>query len=126
MPVGVRRSPSRLAGEVPLLPSHAVHGPADWRQQPARFVQRRSVPCVDARLAGTTVTSCVALPVSSLAAKVGAQPTDVVPPEGAETPAARTASASTSSLTGLHTTGDARPPARRARAAGAAVRALRL
>src|SRR5689334_22694647 len=126
MPVGVRRSPSRLAGEVPLPPSHAVHGPADWRQQPARLVQSRSVPCVDARLGATTVISCAALPVSSLAAKVGAHAVEVVAPEETETPAARTASVSTSSFTGLQTTDDGRRPARRARAPGAAVRPHRL
>ena len=73
MLAGVRRSPSRLAGEVPLPPSHAVHGPAVSRQQPARFVQSRSVPCVELRVRATTVTSCVAEPVSSRPAKVGAQ-----------------------------------------------------
>src|SRR6188508_3598539 len=124
IPVGVRRSPSRLVGEVPLPPSHAVHGPADSRQQPARFVHRRSVPWVELRLAATTVISSVALPVSSWPAKVGAQAEEVVPPAEAEAPAARTARASTSSFTGLQTTGDGRRPARRARPPGAAVQPL--
>src|SRR5262245_59740436 len=125
MPVGVRRSPSRLNGEGPLPPSHAVQGPADWRQQPPRFVQRRRLACVDVRLAAMAVISWVALPVSSLAATVGAQAAERVPAADVETPAARTAKASTSNFTGLHTTGDGRPSVRRPRAPGAAVRPLR-
>src|SRR5689334_3225642 len=121
MPVGARRSPSRLAGEVPLPPSQAVQGPDTWRQQPARFVQSRRAPCVELRARATTVTSCVAVPVSSRLAKGGAQPAARSPLAEAE---ATTASAArrprASSFIARQTTDDGRAPARRARAPGSA------
>src|SRR4051794_7539763 len=127
MPVGVRRSPSRLAGEVPLPPSQAAHGPASWLQHPpVRFVQRRSVPWVEARVRATTVTSCVAGPVWSRPAKVGAQPAARSPRADAEAAMASATRVRASSLIGLQTTDDGRAPARRARAPGAALRALGL
>ena len=70
IPVGVRRSPSCLAGEVPCCPSQAVQGPAVCRQQAPRFVHRRAAsPACEARVRATTVISCVAEPVSSRPAK---------------------------------------------------------
>src|SRR5919109_1112810 len=62
-PDGVRRSPSRLAGETPRCPTHAVHGPRTRRQQSPAFRQSSSRACVDARVGATTVISCAAEPV---------------------------------------------------------------
>src|SRR3954469_3247107 len=126
MPVGVRRSPSRLAGEVPLPPSHAAQGPASRLQQPPRFVQSRSAPWVEARLRATTVTSCVAEPVSSRPAKVGAQPAARSSRAEADAATASATRVRASSLIGLQTTDDGRAPARRGRPPGATVLALGL
>src|SRR4051812_1880426 len=125
MPVGVRRSPSRLAGEVPLPPSHAAQGPASRLQQPPRFVQSRSAPWVEARLRATTVTSCVAEPVSSRPAKVGAQAAARSPCAEADAATASATRVRASSLIDLQTTDDGRAAARRARAPGTALCALR-
>src|SRR5262249_2743367 len=86
------------------------------------LTHRRSWPCVEARLRATTVISCVEVPVSSRLANVGAHAVAERP--GAETVAASRARATTSSFTGLQTTGDASRPARRACRPGAAVLAL--
>src|SRR5678815_4728217 len=92
MPVGVRRSPSPFAGDVPLPPSHAVQGPAAGRQQPPRLVHRRNTACVERRVRATAVTSCVEEPVSSRFGSIGLQTAALsVPPEAA----AAIASAST-------------------------------
>src|SRR5215211_5547077 len=123
-PVGVRRSPSRLNGDVPLPPSQAVHGPAVGRQQPPRFVHSRKAPWVDLRLRATAVTSCVAEPVSSRFGSIGPQTAvrSVLPEAAAVTASSRTGR--TSGRIGLQTTGDDRPVARRARAGPAALLAL--
>src|SRR5215216_6192860 len=119
-PVGVRRSPSRLEGELPLPPSHAVQGPAVSRQQPPRFVHSRNTACVERRVRGTAVTSCVAEPVSRRFGSIGLQTAArSVPPE-AEAATASAATGTTSRRMALQTTGDDRALARGARAAGAA------
>ena len=61
----------RRRGAAPPEPGRP--GPRGLRQQAPRFVHSRSEPCVEARVRATTVTSCVAEPVSSRPAKVGAQ-----------------------------------------------------
>src|SRR6185503_2973323 len=114
MPVGVRRSPSRLAGEVPLPPSHAVHGPDAWRQQPPRLAQSRNAPWVELRVRATTVISCVAVPVSRRLAKVGAQPAARSPlAEGEAAIASAPRRPRASSFIARQTTDDGRAPARR-------------
>src|SRR5437762_12308125 len=112
MPVGVRRSPSRLAGEVPFAPSQAVRGPEASRQQPARFVQSRSAPWVERRVRATTVISCVDEPVSSRPAKVGAHAAARSPWAEAEAATARATRGKASSLIDLQTTDDGRALAR--------------
>src|SRR5215218_1455295 len=119
-PVGVRRSPSRLNGEVPLPPSHAVQGPAVSRQQPLRLVHSRNTACVERRVRATAVTSCVAEAVSSRFGSIGPQSAvPSVPPE-AEAATASPTTGTTSRRMALQTTGDDRALARGARAAGAA------
>src|SRR4051812_1344731 len=126
MPVGVRRSPSRFAGEVPRPPSHAVHGRAAARQQPPLLRQSRSVACVDARVGGIAVTSCVAEPVESWFASVGAQARGESSPAEAEAASASASSGRATHLIDLQTTDLGRAPARRVRPSGTAVRALDL
>src|SRR3954451_11750807 len=126
MPVGVRRSPSRLAGEVPRWPSHAAHGPAVCRQQAPRFAHRRSEPCVEARVGATTVINWVAEPVSSRSAKVGAHIAERSPRAEADAATASPTRVRASSLIDLQTMDDGSALARRACAPGAAVLPLGL
>src|SRR5690242_16209554 len=119
MPVGVRRSPSRLAGEVPLPPSHAVHGPDAWRQQPPRLAQSRNAPWVELRVRATTVISCVAVPVSRRLAKVAAQLAARSSLAEAEATIASAATKPRASFIARQTTEDGRVPARRPGASGA-------
>src|SRR5689334_12572330 len=119
MPAGVRRSPSRLAGEVPFPPSQAVHGPDAWRQQPPRLTQSRNAPWVELRVRATTVISCVAVPVSRRPAKVGAQHAARSLPAEAGTAAASATRPRVSSFMAVQTTDDDRAPARGARPPGA-------
>jgi hypothetical protein len=56
-PAGVRRSPSRFAGELPFWPSQAIAGLDAGLQQPARITQSRSAACVEERLRAIAVIS---------------------------------------------------------------------